>query len=76
MSNRRWENALCRTLPPEMWFPDKNTPAEEREITKAICGRCPMQRECLDYALADPTLDGIWGGTDPKDRRKLRVSAA
>jgi len=34
-----------------------------------------VQRECLDYALAHPTLVGCWGGTTERERRRLRDHA-
>lgn len=37
-----------------------------------VCGECPCQRPCLDFALADPTLVGIWGGTDERERNRMR----
>jgi hypothetical protein len=39
-----------------------------------------VQQECLDYALADPDLMGVWGGMSQSDRSRQRtvtgVSAA
>ena len=39
---------------------------------KAICGSCTVRAECLDYALADVALEGIWGGTSRAERRRIR----
>jgi hypothetical protein len=36
----------------------------------SICNRCLVQAECLRYAL-DHDLDGIWGGTTVRQRRRL-----
>lgn len=36
----------------------------------------PPRVECLDYALADPSLVGVWGGTGKAERRALRREAA
>jgi hypothetical protein len=35
--------------------------------------RCPVRVECLEYALQDGDCfdHGIWGGTTPRERRKL-----
>jgi WhiB family redox-sensing transcriptional regulator len=41
---------------------------------RALCGECPVREECLDMALADPGLEGLWGGTIEAERRKLRKS--
>jgi WhiB family redox-sensing transcriptional regulator len=38
----------------------------------ALCSGCPVRRECLEYALVDPTLLGCWGGAVEKERREMR----
>jgi WhiB family redox-sensing transcriptional regulator len=49
---------------------------EETERALAICATCPVQRECLDYALEARERFGIWGGKTEKQRRQiLRRSA-
>lgn len=37
-------------------------PSEKAERAKAICRRCLVRDECLDYALGQPDLAGVWGG--------------
>jgi WhiB family redox-sensing transcriptional regulator len=39
---------------------------------KTICAGCPVRTECLDYALADDTLVGVWGGTSETERDHIR----
>jgi WhiB family transcriptional regulator, redox-sensing transcriptional regulator len=41
---------------------------------RAICASCEVQGECLEFALRSPdeTEFGVWGGTTPGERRKLR----
>lgn len=57
--------------PTELFFPPKgNVPHIVR--AKAICNRCPVKAECLEWALAVPERIGIWGGTTEYERRKLR----
>jgi WhiB family redox-sensing transcriptional regulator len=36
---------------------------------KRICVDCPVQRECLEYALRVREPFGIWGGLDETERR-------
>ena len=38
---------------------------------KAVCGRCPVQGRCLQFALESRTEFGIWGGLNGKERRRL-----
>jgi WhiB family transcriptional regulator, redox-sensing transcriptional regulator len=41
---------------------------------RAICAGCEVQGECLEFAIRNPeeTEYGIWGGTSPGQRRRLR----
>jgi WhiB family redox-sensing transcriptional regulator len=41
---------------------------------RAICAGCEVQGECLEFALRNPeeTEYGVWGGTTPGQRRRLR----
>lgn len=63
----------CMISDPEAWFPNQAQSAS-REIrnAKALCRTCPVQMQCLEYAVANPDLQGIWGGLAPKERIKLR----
>lgn len=38
----------------------------------ATCDACPVRQECLDHALANRTLTGVWAGTTSVDRRRIR----
>jgi WhiB family redox-sensing transcriptional regulator len=59
-------DAACREHPDVTWFPP---PGESGLEAKAICGRCLVKEECLRYAL-EHDLDGIWGGTTVRQRRR------
>ena len=41
---------------------------------KNLCATCPVVTPCLDHALADPSLQGVWGGTTETDRDRLRAT--
>lgn len=43
----------------------------EREA-KTICNSCPYMARCLEYALKNPDLMGIWGGTNERQRKAMR----
>jgi hypothetical protein len=63
-----WQHdGLCG--PDLNWWPARGDTFKEQ---LALCGRCPVRQQCLDYALADPTLEGIWGGTSHKARKQMR----
>jgi WhiB family redox-sensing transcriptional regulator len=37
-----------------------------------VCQTCEVRTECLEYALDNAELFGIWGGMSERQRRKLR----
>lgn len=61
--------AICSQTDPELFFPPKGGNAAP---AKRVCFRCPVIVECRAYALSRTDLDGIWGGTTPTDRQRLR----
>lgn len=62
--------ALCRGRGPAEFFPaSKHTTREVKEL----CARCPVLDQCLDYAVASPELGGIWAGTTPSQRDRIRI---
>lgn len=59
----------------DVFFPTNDKyPENDLEVraAKAACARCHMQEACLEYALVSGTSDGIWGGTTPPEREKIR----
>jgi WhiB family redox-sensing transcriptional regulator len=66
-------DALCHEYDRELFFPSRGSSSAE---AKRLCGRCLVQRECREYALADDTLVGVWGGTGSRERARLRASTA
>lgn len=77
MSSTAWqERAVCRGPQAEAFFPP---PQFERKLerldrerrAKAICAQCPVQQQCLDYAVAIREPHGIWGGLNEAERRSL-----
>ena len=66
--------ALCRDTDPELFFPIGTTGAAlvQIEQARAVCRQCPVQADCLDFALTTNQDSGIWGGTSEEERRVLR----
>jgi WhiB family redox-sensing transcriptional regulator len=61
--------AACHGHPVDLFFPGKG---EDQEPVKAVCQSCPVLVECLAYALANPELRGVWGGTGERERVRMR----
>lgn len=41
------------------------------EEAKAICATCPVQAQCLKFAIDNDERDGVWGGLTAKERKAL-----
>lgn len=66
----RWfADAACKEHPERTWHPELG---ESTAAAKEVCGRCLVQDECLQYALDDARLQGLWGGTSARERGRLR----
>ncbi|MFE6871793.1 WhiB family transcriptional regulator [Kitasatospora sp. NPDC057692] len=70
------ESARCRGVDPELFFPIGSGTSfptlVQSDEAKAVCGRCPVARQCLDWALDAAPVEGVWGGTTEAERRVLR----
>ncbi|MFG2526944.1 WhiB family transcriptional regulator [Streptomyces sp. NPDC048516] len=70
-------DAVCREVDPEIFFPVGNTgPALlQIEEAKAVCRRCPVMGQCLQWALESRQDAGVWGGMSEDERRAMRRRA-
>jgi WhiB family transcriptional regulator, redox-sensing transcriptional regulator len=67
-----WESrAACLHCDPDLFFPITPSGPALRQIAqaKAVCARCPVRRECLQFALTTHQVHGVWGGTSEEERR-------
>ena len=67
--------ARCTDTDPDLWFAEKGGSADTR-LAKRICLTCEARLECLEYAMADPGLLGVWGGLTYLERQVLRREVA
>lgn len=64
-------DAACKDQPTELFFEHTNTRAAIE-----ICNRCVVKNTCLEWRL--DTLEpldtdyGVWGGTRPSERTRMR----
>jgi WhiB family redox-sensing transcriptional regulator len=61
--------AACRGQGPDDFV---RGPKSNYATIRELCETCPVRRECLEYALADESLTGLWGGTTDTERRLIR----
>lgn len=75
MSNTDWRHfAACRDEDPELHFPiGTSGPAVlQTEQAKAVCRRCSVSDECLNFALTMGQDAGVWGGLSEEERRAVK----
>ena len=65
-------DGACAQVDPELFFPNSPAPA----TTIAVCEGCPVQAQCLTYAVDNGEEFGIWGGLSPAARRRLQLRTA
>lgn len=66
------ELSLCQEVGVETFFPpdDKPVARDFYAKAKAVCVKCPVIDECLNYGINETY--GVWGGTTPTERAALR----
>lgn len=69
--NDWFQLAQCHGLEPELFFPTKG---KGSEIPAAICGQCPVEAQCRDWAMETRLHVGVAGGLTAKDRETLRAN--
>ena len=70
MTNHWRQYARCLGADPEIFYP----PAESDDASdaaKAICAICPVREPCLEHAITAREKQGVWGGLDERERRRL-----
>jgi WhiB family transcriptional regulator, redox-sensing transcriptional regulator len=63
------QDAACRSVGPDAFI---RSPKADYGATRPLCDGCAVRQECLEAALADPDLVGLWGGTTDAERRAMR----
>lgn len=68
-----FDDARCRGVDPELFFPTKTGPDSGWEAKK-VCAGCPVRELCLEMALERGEKYGVWGGLSERQRRRIRRS--
>ena len=67
------DQALCAQVgDTDLWYPEKLRGAAATKDAKAVCRRCPVVEECLEYALRRGESHGVWGGRSAKERQRMK----
>ena len=68
----RWQaRSACHDGDMNEFFPQGTSISNE---IQRLCARCPVSAECLSFALADPSLKGVWAGTSERGRGRMRAA--
>lgn len=71
------ESAVCRSVDPDLWFPDRGGNVAQTRAAVNLCKTCPVRRECLDDAMraelghGQGSRYGVSGGLTPRQRALL-----
>lgn len=75
MTTAMWRaSGACLDADPDLFFPISmaGRAVEQIQRAKAICARCPVRAQCLEFAHTHDAGNGIWGGTTPEERQRIR----
>ena len=64
-------SGACREAPDVDFFP---TAGSGVLAAQRVCAACPVQEECLEYALVEEISHGVWGGASDRQRQRLRAA--
>ena len=73
-----FDKAACRglsanpTLRDRLFFPRRGGLAVDIHTAKQICDGCRVKDECLQYALDNYIMFGVWGGCSERQRKQMR----
>lgn len=66
------ELASCKGQDPEQFFPRSAT---QSAAARRICSTCPVQVDCMQYAIENDIDFGIWGGEAHTARETVAQAA-
>lgn len=69
------DRAACTEIGHGPFYPDGGSSSDiTAQYRKAIeiCHRCPVTQQCLEYAIEIDDRYGVYGGTTPAQRARMR----
>lgn len=65
-----WQkDAACIDKDPELFFYRSQ---REGYLAKEVCRQCDVQIQCLQYALENNEIYGVWGGKNEFERAEIK----
>ncbi|OBY33430.1 WhiB family transcriptional regulator [Mycolicibacter kumamotonensis] len=61
-------HANCRGFDTDIWYPELGA---NSRYAQRVCQRCPVKMQCLQYALDNEEVHGVWGGTTSSERIEI-----
>ena len=69
---KTWKDkANCYGSDTGVFYPSNDASVD---VPKRVCGDCPVKVECLEFALSNNEVFGVWGGTSERERRRIKRS--
>src|SRR5579872_1969649 len=67
-------SGACVSADPDLFFPIATGVVAASQFRKAqlICAGCGVRQQCLDFAMHNGEMNGVWGGTTPEERIRAR----
>jgi len=65
--------AACRGAGTTAFVHGRGANAAVMARVRSVCDRCTVSKECLDFAMSDVDLVGVWAGTTGRQRRAMRA---
>ena len=65
------DRAACIDADPDLFFSERTDRGVYKEAL-AICAKCVVREDCLDWAIKKRSDYGVFGGTTPDERRRIR----
>lgn len=62
---------LCTSYNTDIFYPEDYEEASVAQA-KTICNDCWIKDKCLAFALSTNEKEGVWGGTTPRERKRIR----
>ncbi len=74
--------AACKGANGDLFYPksawsreSKENRQQREQMAKRVCARCTVQACCLDWALRNGEVVGVWGGKTERERRAILKAA-